>query len=263
MSAYRALLSAQFRMLLQYRAAALAGMVTQLFFGFVLVMVYEAFYASTTAPMPMTLREVIIYIWLGQAMLGLLPWNVDPAVRDQIRTGGVAYELLRPVDLYNLWFTRAVARRTAPTLLRALPMFVIAGLFLGLEAPPSAASGLAWAGATLGALLLSSAITTLLAITLMWTVSGDGITFIVISLVSFFSGQFVPLPLMPDWLRAIAEMLPFRGLIDIPFRLYLGHIPPGESLPLFLHQLGWIAVLILLGRALLARGTRRLVVQGG
>ena len=35
---YRAILSARFRMLLQYRAAALAGLWTQIFFGFVLLM---------------------------------------------------------------------------------------------------------------------------------------------------------------------------------------------------------------------------------
>ena len=79
-------------------------------------------------------------------MLGLFPWNVDPEIRGQIRTGGVVYELLRPVDLYFLWFARSVARRTAPTALRAVPMFIIAISFLGLPPPPSAGAFLAWQG---------------------------------------------------------------------------------------------------------------------
>ena len=263
MSAYTALLSAQLRTLLQYRAAALAGLTTQLFFGFVIVMAYEAFYASAAAPMPMTLREVTTYTWLGQAMLGLMPWSIDPEIRERIRTGGVAYELLRPADLYNMWFIRSVARRAVPTLLRSLPIFAVAGLFLGLEPPPTAAAGLAWAAATFCALLLSSAITTLMAVTLMWTISGEGILYIMPGIAGFFSGQYLPLPLMPDWIELLSEWLPFRGLIDIPFRLYLGHVPVEECLPLFLHQLAWIAVLVLAGRRALARGTRRLVVQGG
>ena len=41
--------SARFRVLLQYRAAAIAGLGTQIFFGLVLVMIYEAFYRSSTA----------------------------------------------------------------------------------------------------------------------------------------------------------------------------------------------------------------------
>ena len=52
---YSAIVSARFRMLLQYRAAAVAGLWTQVFFGFVLLMIYEAFYGSTAVPPPMTL----------------------------------------------------------------------------------------------------------------------------------------------------------------------------------------------------------------
>jgi ABC-2 type transport system permease protein len=129
---YRAILSARFRMLLQYRAAALAGLWTQIFFGLVLVMIYEAFYRSTTARQPMTFAEVVSYVWLGQALLAMLPWNADPEIRAMVRGGGVAYELCRPVDLYALWYARAVALRTAPTILRAVPMSVFAAVVLPL-----------------------------------------------------------------------------------------------------------------------------------
>lgn len=263
MGPYLAILSASVRILLQYRAAAAAGIVTQLFFGFVMVQVYEAFYRSSVGPHPIALTEVISYIWLGQAMLGMLPWNVEPEIRDQIRTGGVVYELLRPVDLYSLWYARAVARRVAPTVLRAVPQFAIAIPFLGLQTPPSWESALAWVAATAGALALAAAITTLLTITLMWTLSGDGVMMLAVSAVVFFSGQAVPLPLFPDWAQPIVSNLPFRGLIDIPFRLYLGHIPASEAPRLVGFQLAWAAAFILFGRALLARGRRVLVAQGG
>ena len=67
LSPYRAILSARFRMLLQYRAAALAGLWTQIFFGLVLLMIYEAFYRSTMLRQPMTFAEIVTYVWLGQA----------------------------------------------------------------------------------------------------------------------------------------------------------------------------------------------------
>jgi ABC-2 type transport system permease protein len=43
----------------------------------------------------------------------------------------------------------------------------------------------------------------------------------------------------------------------------MGHIPAREVLGVLGHQLLWTAVLVVLGRCLLARGTRPLVVQGG
>ena len=263
MGPYVAILSASARLLLQYRAAALAGIVTQLFFGFVMVQAYTAFYEAAAQVPPMALAEVIGYVWLGQAMLGMFPWNVDPEIRGQIRTGGVVYEFLRPVDLYCLWYARAIARRTAPTVLRAVPMFIIATTFLGLPLPAGSGALFAWLAATLCALILSAAITTLLSITLMWTVSGDGAMMLVVAVLVFFSGQVVPLPLYPEWLQPVVQALPFRGLIDIPFRLYLGHIPATEAPALLAVQLAWTAAIVLLGRVLMAHGRRVLVTQGG
>lgn len=263
MKGYWALISARFRTLLQYRAAALAGIFTQIVFGLIMVRVYEAFYRSTTAPQPMSLRDIITYVWLGQALLRMLPWNVDPDLRLLIRSGGVAYEMLRPLDLYAAWFCRALAWRTAPTLLRALPMATIALLFLDMQPPASAAAFFAWALTTVGALLLGCAITTLMNISLLWTVSGDGISQLVPVLVVILSGMEVPLPLFPSWAQGLLNVLPFRGLIDIPFRLYIGHLPVQELLELLAFQLGWTALFVGLGNWLLAKGQRRVVVQGG
>ena len=133
---YWALFRARFRTLLQYRAAALAGMGTQVFFGLVFVMVYEAFYRSSRASQPISYPEVVTYVWLGQAFLAMLPWNVDPEIRAMIRSGAVAYELLRPLDLYAAWYCRALAWRTAPTLLRAVPLFAIARPSWGCASHP-------------------------------------------------------------------------------------------------------------------------------
>ena len=74
---YHAVFRARFYLLLQYRAAAFAGFVTQLWWGVVKIMVFAAFFRGA-ASAPMTLRQAIDYIWLAQALLTLLPWSVDP-----------------------------------------------------------------------------------------------------------------------------------------------------------------------------------------
>jgi ABC-2 type transport system permease protein len=263
MSAYRAIISARFRMLLQYRAAALAGLGTQLVFGLIMVMVYGAFYRMSSRPQPMTYAQVVAYVWLGQAMLGMLPWNMDPDVRQLIRTGNVVYELLRPLDLYAFWYSRALAMRTAPTLLRAVPMLVVAWLLLGLGRPSSVGSAIAWLAATLGSLLLGCAITVLMSICMLWTISGEGVFYLVATAATVLSGMVLPLPLFPEWAQSALALLPFRGLCDAPFRLYSGNIPAGGVAMVLVHQLAWAIALVALGRWLLARGLRRLVVQGG
>ena len=265
MKPYLSLFRARFRTLLQYRTAAIAGVGTQLFWGFIKIMILEAFYANARTAPPMELSQVVTYTWLGQAFFMMLPFsaNPDPDVRNMIRTGSVAYELARPLDLYNLWYTRALAARSAPTLLRCLPIFLIAIPFLGMQVPPSLASALAWLAAMGGALLLVSAITTLLTITLLWTVSGDGIARIVPSLALLGSGMIIPLPLFPDSVQTLLYLLPFSTMADAPFRLYSGHLPPEAVWGVLAHQLIWTAIFAMIGRMLLARATRALVVQGG
>jgi ABC-2 type transport system permease protein len=261
--AYRAFFGARFRTLLQYRGAAIGGMVTQVFFGLILVMVYEAFYRSSAAAQPMSVWQVRSYIWLGQAFLGMLPWNVEGEQRALVRSGAVAYELLRPIHLYALWFARSLAWRSAPTLMRSLPILAISFAFFGLSLPASAGAAAAWAAAMLGALLLSASMTTLLTVLLLWTVSGEGVNVILTALVVLCSGMNIPLPLFPDWIRPLVEVLPFRGLVDTPYRLYVGYSPPSALGALLLQQLGWAAAIILTGLLLMQRGLRRLEISGG
>jgi ABC-2 type transport system permease protein len=265
--AYAALFRARFRTLLQYRMAAAAGFGTQLFWGLLKVMVLEAFYRNAVArgPAPMPLAHAITYVWLGQALFHLLPFasNPDPEVREMIRSGAVGYELARPLDLHTLWLARAAAARTAPTLLRGVPMCAVAVPLLGMALPPSPAAAAAWAAATLGAVALTTAFATLVTASMLWTTSGDGVASLAPSFVMVFSGLVVPLPLFPAWTQPVLAALPFRGMADAPFRLYLGHLPASALPSVLAHQVVWTVVLVALGRAMVARGLRRLVVQGG
>ena len=263
MKGYWAIFSARFRTLLQYRAAALAGLVTQVFWGWVRVMVFYAFYQSSSAVQPMTFEQVVSYIWLGQATLLILIVGVDNDVVAMVRSGTVAYEMLRPMDVYSLWYARATAARIAPVLMRAVPMFILAGLFFGLQPPASFAAGCLWAVSTTASVMLASALGTLMTVTMLWTIAGDGIMRLMYSAVFIFSGSIVPLPLYPSWMQPLLNFLPFRGMADIPFRLYTGNIPASDGAIVIAHQLAWTVFLIICGRWLLARGTRRLVVQGG
>lgn len=264
MRAYVAIYGAKFRALLQYRAAAVAGLATQLFWGAVRVMIFSAFYAATSEPQPMTLAEVITYVWLTQALLRVLPWRPDTDVEQLVRSGNVVYELLRPVDLHGLWLARALALRTAPVLLRSVPIFMLGALgVLELAGPASIAAALAFGVSLVATAFLSAALTTLLSVSMVLTISGRGVHVLTVAVVNFFSGAILPLPLLPEWIQPVAAVLPFRGLLDTPFRLYLGQLSAWEGVWAVAHQLVWVAVLVVAGRVLLARALRRAVVQGG
>lgn len=271
MKAYWSFLAARFKTRIQYRAAALAGMVTQFFWGFIRIMILQAFYASSVQVQPISFAQVVAYVWLGQAFLGLLPWGVERDIQEMIRNGNVSYELIRPLDTYAIWFIRTLAWRTAATLLRCIPLLLFAGLILpllganewALMLPPSLPAALLFFGSMTLAIVLGCAITNLVHVSMLWTISGEGMSLIMPAFVTFFSGNIVPLPLFPQWAQQLFRFLPFHGLADTPYRIYGGNIPVGEASWVLLQQALWAIALVALGYHLMKRGLKRVVIQGG
>ena len=267
---YQAVFRARFNLLLQYRAAAFAGFVTQCWWGAIKIMVLAAFF-SGTATTPMTMRQTIDYIWLAQAFLRLLPWSVDPEVTRMVRTGDVLYERLRPVDAHTFWYARAVALRTASPLLRAIPMILTTGILfplIGLSnwalSPPAGMSAtLLFAGSMVLTVTLAAAISTILDILTVATLSDRGVNTVIGPLVIMLSGSLVPLPLFPDWLQPMLALQPFAGLVDTPFRIYSGHLTGAAALGALARQAVWTLLLIALGRLMMTRVMARVQVQGG
>ena len=244
----------------------MAGLFTQFFFGLVRVMVFQAFYASSTMVQPLTLEQAVTYTWITQATFRMQPYNTDVEIIDIVRSGNVAYELCRPLNLYFIWYCRLVSFRLVPALLAGVPMMIIAYILpsnFGMGLPASPAAGIAWLISTLLALLLGCAISNLISVSALWTISGIGMQRIFPVIAMVLSGLYVPLAFFPDGMQTVLRLLPFSGLVDTPVRFYLGITPTSELLSLGSLQLFWTLVLIFIGVQLFRLGTKRVVIQGG
>ena len=103
MRAYLSYFKLRFITCLQYRAAAWAGIATQVFFGFVYIMVYVAFYESGSKNLPMNLSELTTYLWLNQAFFALInQFYKDQELFEIIRNGNISYELIKPKSTYYI-----------------------------------------------------------------------------------------------------------------------------------------------------------------
>ncbi len=267
---YAAVVRARFSVLVQYRAAAIAGFVTQCWWGGIKVMVLTAFFAAASSA-PMTLPQAIDYVWLGQALFTMLPWAGDPDVARMVRTGDVAYERLRPLDTYAFWYSRAVARRTATPALRALPRLLTAGILFrlvgwsayALRGPSSVAAALLFVVSVALVIALSAAVSALMDALVVATMSERGVTVLAAPLIIVLSGSLVPLPLFPEWMQPVLRNQPFAGLMDTPFRIYSVHLSGGGAAFALARQAIWIVVLVIVGRVVMARVMSRLQTQGG
>lgn len=257
----------RFAMGLQYRAAALAGIVTQFAWGFLEIMVYWAFYEAEPQNFPMTFEATTAYIWLQQAFLAFfVPWMVENEIFDAILNGNVAYEMCRPVDMYWMWFSRSVANRFSRAALRCFPILIVAAF---LPAPyrmmgPACMADLFWFLVTvvLG-LLVMVAFCMLIYMLAFFTVSAQGLRILFVSCVEFFSGAVIPLPFFPEGIRDVMELLPFAAMQNVPLRIYGGNLHGEELRRAVILQVFWLFVLILLGKMLEWKAVKRIVLQGG
>jgi ABC-2 type transport system permease protein len=268
---YLAAFRARFLLMLQYRTAALAGFATQCWWGAIRIMVFAAFYGAGAAAAPISLANAITYVWLGQALLAMLPWLADPEIGQAVRTGGVGYDRLRPLDAYGYWYARTLGWMLARALPRAILMLLAAGIVLplvGLEAwswqPPSGVTAaLLFVPAFVLMAALATAILMLANIIVAASLNERGVNAVLTPLVIVFSGSLLPLDFFPDAARPFLHVQPFAGLVDIPFRIYFADLEGAAALRGLALQAGWTLALVALGRFAMERMMRRLEMQGG
>ncbi len=251
------------RMELQYRGAMAGGIICQVFFGLILIALYRALYDSRPQSLP--LSHVVTYVWLQQAFFRMLLAS-DPDLQDKIRTGGIAYDLCRPVDLYGFYYARSIAQKMTGSLMRAVPMLAFAILLpegWGITAPASPA-GLLFSLAALGlGLLCVGALENIAMGITMRTLDPRGIQGMMNLLMRVLCGNILPLALFPDSWQRVVTLLPYAQLLDAPIRLYTGDWAPWEGWRVLGLQAAWTVLLLALGLWLWRRNQKRLVLQGG
>ena len=268
---YLAAFRARFQLMLQYRAAALAGFATQLWWGAIRILVFAAFYGVNAAAAPISFTDAVTYVWLGQALLALQPWSADPEIGQAVRTGGVGYDRLRPLDAYGYWYARTVGWMLARALPRAVLMVLAAGIVMplvGLEdwawRPPSGmTAALLFFPAFALMTALGGAVLMLANIVVAASLNERGVNAVLTPLVIVFSGSLLPLDFYHDALRPFLHIQPLACLVDIPFRIYFADLKGIAALQGLALQAGWTLVLIGLGRLAMELMMRRLEMQGG
>ncbi len=252
---------------LQYRTAALAGLSTQFVWGAMEILIYRAFWLEHPERFPMGMQALASYVWLQQAFLTLFAlWQWEQELIQSVRTGDVAYELIRPMDLYGMWMTRSLALRLGRALLRLPPVVLLGSLVpapygLRLTVSP-AVFGLFLLSAGLMMLVVCGMVMFLYALTFHLT-DPNGVQVVATAAADLLGGAIVPLPFLPAGLRRIAELSPFGAMQNVPLRIFGGDIA-GADIPRAMGlQLFWAAVLIAGGWVLMRAGLRRTAVAGG
>lgn len=256
---------------LQYRMAGLAGASTSVFWVLIEITVFTVFYTYANdkpaiAAAGISLRQVVTYAWLTQLLFLMQPMSIDNDILGKITGGDVGIEMCRPLDLYSHWFAKTAASRLIPLFWRGSATITV-GLVMPhayrLSPPASLPGFLCMLVSFASAFLLCTAfgmLITAVRINITW---GDGPTYIFMLIGGVLSGGYLPLQLWPDFMQKFLLIQPFAGYLDIPLRLYIGTLSPGQAFWAIGLQLMWIGSFVGIGKWLMSRRLKSIIVQGG
>lgn len=248
---------------LTYRAAALAGLVTNLFFGLVRVAIFLALYGEREAVAGVDVPGVITYTGLTQALIAYLSLFSWYDLMDSIHTGDIASDLLKPLGLFKFWLAQDLGRALVGLLLRGLTFMLIYELFFDLTHPRGFSRWLGLGVAVVLSWLVSFSWRFLVNLAAFWTPNARGVGALTFVLSWFFSGFMMPLRFFPDWVVTISQLTPFPHMVNTVVEVYLGVLEGPELVRALAGQALWVAGLAVAGQLVLRRGVRRLVILGG
>jgi ABC-2 type transport system permease protein len=251
-----------------YRFGALAEAVSNTAFGFIRAYILIALWHARPGLGGYDVTDAVTFCFLTQALIGPMQIFGGMELTGRIRTGDVAIDLHRPVDLQGWWLADDLGRAAFALAFRGCPPLVIGVVAFALPIP-GAAAWAAFAVAVLIGAIVSFALRYVVALLAFWLRDDRGIDAVAAVMSLFFSGMILPLVVFPGRLGSLAHLLPWAALIQVPADVLLGKTEhfglAGNAglLAAYGFQAAWAVVLLTAGRALTAAARHKLVIHGG
>ncbi|MCQ8194172.1 ABC transporter permease [Streptomyces rugosispiralis] len=266
MRLYAAVAVSGFKRYATYRVATVAGVFTNTVFGFILAYTYTALWDERPHLGGYDLAQALTFVWLGQALLAavaLMGGGFQEELQERIRSGDIAVDLYRPVDLQMWWLATELGRAAFQLLGRGVVPMAVGALVFELRLPASPLTWLWFLLAVALAVCVGFAVRYLVSLASFWLLDGTGLSMLSGLLCLFFSGMILPLNVFPGRLGEIARALPWAAMLQVPADIFLEERRGSGLLEALGFQAGWAVALLAAGRALQSVATRKVVVQGG
>jgi len=251
-----------FRRYSTYRAATVAGVVTNSVFGFIRAYILIALFRQRAHIGGFDVRDALTYTFVSQGFLMPMAMFGWFEIEQRVRTGDIVSDLYRPVDFQAYWLALDGGRALYQAIARGVPPVLVGAAFFSLRAPSAATVPVFAVSCVLG-LAVSFGLRFLTNLLSFWIIDVRGPGQVLVMLEMFMGGVVLPIVLFPHGLEVLARALPFASIAQLPVEVYLGKHNGLDALATLGLQAAWALTLLLAGRVVLGAVMRKLVVQGG
>jgi ABC-2 type transport system permease protein len=247
-----------------YRAhfffSALGNMLYMVFIYFL----WKAVYGNSASTLHgMTFEQVFLYLAFAASVLVLFKSYMEYEISDQVLTGKLVMQLLKPLDYQVLMIFRQAGFMLFNALVVTVPTFFVLCIIFGRNMHLGV-NVLFFLVALGMAFITSVIIDFIVGCISFYTESIWGISLAKEAFVMFLSGAMVPIPFFPEVMQHVIAWLPFKGIYNVPLSILTDNSMTVAS---YCSGIGvqcvWVVVLYLLSRAFFSRASRQVTVNGG
>ena len=253
---------------LAYRGAFYLWAFISLFSSFISYFLWMAIYGSSESGVigGLTQDEMIVYIFMVYVTSAMVSISVSTWVGYDVVEGRVATNLIKPIDYRASLIARAFGNM--------IYKLLVPGVFIwmGLEIYKVFVLGMPMVSLPTLVLYLCSVFMSFLIYVLFdfcfgmiafFTTYIFGLRMAKNALLSFLTGQLIPISLFPLAVQKVFDFLPFSSMVYTPVMVYLGKYQEADLAWALGRQAIWVVLLYLLGSIIWKKVTKRLVVLGG
>ncbi|MGN0415569.1 MAG: ABC transporter permease [Agathobacter sp.] len=229
---------------LTYREHFITSFVTEFLFFIVLYFLWSAIYAGNgTTIAGMTLEQTYVSVSLAVCLMRCLTGGIEWEMHFQMLQGDIVVRMVRPVDYMYQMLWMKIGGMITNLITYLIPVFILCMCI---------------------SFLVMFTFEFIIGIFTFYTEYVWGLSTVKDLIVSFFAGVEVPVAFFPDWLKSIANVLPFKSLYNDPMQILInGSLGWTDYLRVLGFQLMWLIVFGLLARGMYAVMKKKIIVNGG
>ena len=224
---------------------------------------WKALFKNAESMGGVSVDTMLTYTVISSMISVVLITNVEWRITESVQTGAIAIDLMRPVNIFGVFFAENLGSVTALFFQNLLPIFIIGSLFIKLPAPRSASEFMLFLISLVLAFFINWYLSVIFGMFSFKVIEMSALIQVKKHLVRLLSGSMIPLWFFPNWLRSVLEILPFPYIYQLPLSIYVGHYTSESLVRGLLIQILWVMALFIIETRLEKQAIKHVMVQGG
>lgn len=263
MKAYLFVTKIRVQSALAYRFNVISTILIQCLLMFAMACFWNAAYGGAKAVSGVREQDMLTYTMVSVIMGNLLTMGVEGRIESSVRSGSVALDMLKPVNIYGVYLAEDLGDMAVALFQIAVPLLMIGTAMFGFPAPASAGCFLFFLVSFSIGYLINWILAALLGMCAFKVISMGPVRNVKGFIMKLLSGSVIPLWFFPEGFQTVLEFLPFVNIYQLPLGIYIGQYTLEEMVRRTVLQMFWCAALWLIFQSVQKKAAAAVLIQGG